>query len=211
MSRFIPRRVVQPDAYVTLRNAQDLIDEYWERVAKNNAKKLGPRKSDAKLATASAASQKRLSPDEVESVPAPPKKRGRPPKEKPAPESEDEEPNTRAKPTPAKRGRKSTTQSTKKGRDSNAMDEDVPGDYTNMRKWRDSPSWEHLVHHIDTVERTDDGKLYCYFQLYVPGLYSSISQVLTAGFTRTKQHNDRVCREETSLCRQKMPNMVRSR
>ena len=47
------------------------------------------------------------------------------------------------------------------------MDEDVEEEptYVDMKKWASAPSWEHLVHHIDTVERTDDGKLYVYFQL----------------------------------------------
>lgn len=66
------------------------------------------------------------------------------------------------------------TSSVKKGRkpakprDSDAMDMDEDAEdssYVDMKKWENAPSWEHLVDHIDTVERTEDGKLFVYFQL----------------------------------------------
>lgn len=54
------------------------------------------------------------------------------------------------------------------------MDEDVTEEpYASMKRWSDATSWEHLVDHIDTVEKTEDGKLYVYFQLYVPDLRSA--------------------------------------
>ena len=71
---------------------------------------------------------------------------------------------------PAKKGpRKSVgSASAKKGKAASpkAMDEDDEN-YEDMKRWKDTPSWAHLVDHIDTVERQEDGKLYVYFRLYV--------------------------------------------
>ena len=45
------------------------------------------------------------------------------------------------------------------------MDQDDEDNYESMKKWADAPSWAHLVDHIDTVERQQDGRLWVYFKL----------------------------------------------
>jgi hypothetical protein len=155
-----------------VRGARELIEEYWAKQAKKGKKGPGPRKSEVKESATPAstsASRKRTSPEEEpESISAPPKKRGRPPKEKPQPQpvSESEEEEKPVSKAPAKKGRKSIEQhpGSKKSMDPDAMDEDEQ-EFGNMRKWQDMSSWEHLIHHIDTVEKNPDGKLYVYFQL----------------------------------------------
>lgn len=82
-------------------------------------------------------------------------------------ESEADEPKTNKSASAAtKKGRKSAVQPARQNKDDDAMDEDPVQEFGDMRKWKDTPSWEHLVDHIDTVEKTEDGKLWVYFQLY---------------------------------------------
>ena len=47
------------------------------------------------------------------------------------------------------------------------MDDDDEDDteYVDMQKFKNLPSWEHLVEKIETVERTETGTLRVYFQL----------------------------------------------
>lgn len=163
------------DAFLLSSNCQDLIDNYWSRQNKKGEKpgpkkpastSAAPRKSESLSSTAkpstNAAIRKRATPeDEPEPISAPPKKRGRPPKQKVVAESEDDVPATKA---PVKRGRPSS-QAAKKVKDSDAMDEDEGERYGDMTKYKDLISWEHLIEHIDTVERRDDGKLIVYFKL----------------------------------------------
>ncbi|GJE91261.1 Chromo domain-containing protein [Phanerochaete sordida] len=183
-------------------NCQDLIDAFWSGQKKKASQKkaapapaaasAAPRKSQVASAASTkpnsaAPSRKRTTPEEEpETISAPPKKRGRPAKlSKPVvSDSEDEAP---AK-VPAKRGRPSTQAARK---DSDAMDEDEEPVYFDMQqvKYRDLDSWENIIDHVDTVERRDDGKLIVYFKL-------------------NKKHGNKLCREESSLCREKFPNLL---
>lgn len=54
--------------------------------------------------------------------------------------------------------------------ESGAEDEEED-EYANMARWKKESSWEHIVDHINTVERTPDGDLFVYFTLYVGGSY----------------------------------------
>lgn len=160
----------------------------------------------------STATKKRSSPDEEpDSASAPPKKRGRPPKEKPAVVSESEDEKKPVSKAPAAtKGRKSTGQAStsKKSRDADAMDEDGT-EFGSMKKWLDSTSWEHLVDHIDTVEKNTDGTLWVYFQLYVDNGLLLWNAHFMHGLPRSERHGSKMCREDASLCRKKMPNLVR--
>lgn len=133
-------------------------------------KKGAPRKSDSKP-RASAVS-KRRSPESDED-PAPPKKRG---KQAKASVSEDEEPSVSKAP---KRGRKSagasSSASAKKAAIMVEDDDDEEESYMDLKAYKNSPSWAHLVDHIETVERTPEGNLQVYFVLYAP--YSGIDPV----------------------------------
>lgn len=184
-------------------NCNDLIQDYWDKQKKEKTapSKKGTtvsattRKSEAPSAStktsSTAASRKRATPeDEPESISAPAKKRGRPPKQpQPVSESEDDAPVAK---TTTKRARPGPMKAATKAKDSDAMDEDEPErSYYNMAhsKYKDLRSWEDMIDHIDTVERTDDGKLIVYFML-------------------NKKHGGKLCREESSLCRQKFPNLL---
>ena len=142
------------------RNAQELIDAYWKTHSKAG-KKPTARKSDVKNNVSSGPGRKRKTSapvSESEEEPAA-KKRGRPPKAKSV--SEDEEVELTTKKAPRKKATKKA-----KTPSPEPMDEDEDDEkYEDMRKWKDAHSWEHLVDHIDTVERQDDGKLYVYFRL----------------------------------------------
>ncbi|PSR82590.1 hypothetical protein PHLCEN_2v6023 [Hermanssonia centrifuga] len=147
-------------------NAQNLIDIYWKRRSK--AKKAA-RKSETKSITSSARKRK-SSPavSEAESVPAA-KKRGRPSKAKSERAVSDEDDQALEVPKkgrgslPARKGTSTAKKNTKPASD--AMDEDEPEDYVDMSKNKNIATWEHLVDHIDTVERTEEGKLWVYFRL----------------------------------------------
>ncbi len=101
---------------------------------------------------------------EVEDPPA--KKRGRPSKAAPAPSDDEAE-----SPPAKKKTRKSTGTTAAKGprRKSNAdaIDEDVETatKYTDMHKFKEAGTWEHLIQSIDMVRRMESGELYVYFTL----------------------------------------------
>jgi len=167
-------------------NAEGLIKEYWDKLKKD---KKGPRKS-AGTAPKSSASKARKSStirdesSEVEEVR--PKKRGRPPKGSKAvsdePEMErndDDEKSAREK----KKPRRSAPSNPE------PMDEDGSSEETfrSMKTWMSSATWEHIVDTIDTVERTVDGRLLVYFTL---------------------KHNKGRAREETKICKEKMPRKL---
>ena len=44
-------------------------------------------------------------------------------------------------------------------------DDEDDTEYVDMQKFKNLPSWEHLVEKIETVERTETGALRVYFQL----------------------------------------------
>lgn len=155
------------------RNAQALIDEFWRNQPKNTK---GGRKSDVK-GTASAVKKRMPVPKESDEESAPaPKKRGRPPKAKsPSDDEMDvEEIPPPKKPRAEKKGANGTASAkarpkTKAALSPEPIDEDAEEDaYQDMSKYKNAESWEHLVDHIDTVERQDDGTLFVYFRLYVP-------------------------------------------
>jgi len=169
-------------------NAQVLIDEYWQRNKKDKKagrKSMGPapRVSSAKAPRGSTA---RDDSSEVEEMPA--KKRGRPPKAKSARGSseqqkvEDEEEEDRPK---VKKARKSTGK--KAASEPMDVDESGPESYRDMKTWMSSATWEHIVDTIDTVERTSDDRLLVYFTL--------------------KNGKGRA-REETAVCKEKMPRKL---
>lgn len=149
-------------------NAQELIEAYWKRVGgrpSSTAKK--PRKSDTKPKT-SAAQKRKSSPIAMDidsdGEPAPAKKRGRPSK---ASISEDDEPPK--KPTKATKATTKTTNgsasaASKRSR-APVSDEEDDKPYENMTKYKNAASWDHLVHHIETVERAPSGGLKVYFVL----------------------------------------------
>ncbi|EKM50512.1 uncharacterized protein PHACADRAFT_263842 [Phanerochaete carnosa HHB-10118-sp] len=174
-------------------NCQDLIQDFWNKRGKKTEKPSPKKPATASVtsgtkSSSTTASRKRATPeDEPNTISAPPKRRGRPPKQKPVSESEDDAPAAKA---PAKRGRPSMqVAATQKVKDPDAMDEDEDQAYFNMGIYKDMSSWESLIDHVDTVERMDDGKLIVYFKL-------------------TKKHGNKLCREESRLCRQKFPNLL---
>ena len=145
-------------------NAQELIDQYWRERGGKLAKKSGPRKSDAKVKTSAAQKRRSLIVDEDSDEPPVAKKRGK----QSQPVSDDEvveEPNQKSDSANKASRQKSAAGAPKKSR---ATAEDEPKeDYVSMKQWKDAPSWAHLVHHIETVERTEDGQLWVYFVLSV--------------------------------------------
>jgi len=177
-------------------NATELIDDFWRR-------KKGGRKSDApkpkpKPTPTSSVKAKQAEVSEAEEEP-PKKKRARPSKSKSIEISDDEvepkpkkakQPPPQSKATPSgKSGRKSTDVAP-----SDAMDEDGQGSdaepMADMSKLFSRDSWENLVNEIQTVERTDDGKLWVYFTLTKQGRKAA------GGGLRA--------REEASVCKKKM-------
>ncbi|KAI0766673.1 hypothetical protein BD413DRAFT_149764 [Trametes elegans] len=165
--------------------AQELINEFWRKQAKKSG-----RKSDVRPAPKPARKSPAKAESDADSA-APAKKRGRPRKSSPVrPASDDEEGGDDAGTRKQKKPRKSTGSAAKPKRggkaaaaDPDAMDEDV-STYADMRKWKDVPSWEHLVQSIDTVERTESGDLLVYFTL-----------------SNGKGHG----REKSEVCKKKMP------
>lgn len=158
------------------RGAADLIEEYWAKQKKGQARKVPPgRKSVSKAREESS---------EVETSAAP--KRSRAPVSKPISISDDEEePEPQPKPKKAKTTTATSSVGTKKSsasakaasvskpsaknkkptREPSSDEEEEVDDYADLRKWKTAESWEHIVDHVDTVERTDEGKLYVYFTL----------------------------------------------
>ncbi|KAI0675680.1 hypothetical protein C8Q78DRAFT_1150116 [Trametes maxima] len=159
--------------------ATDLIKEYW-RVHKKGGRKSEPKpKPAAKPRKSSVKEDSDV--EEVASSAAGSKKRGRPPKAAAPPETDEEEED---EPVPKqKKQRKSTGAAAKSaGRRKSGADQD--DQYADMRKWKDAPSWEHVVDTIDTVERTEAGDLLVYFTL-----------------KNNKGHG----REKSDVCKKKMP------
>ncbi|KAI0642101.1 hypothetical protein C8Q79DRAFT_987548 [Trametes meyenii] len=162
--------------------AMDLITEYW-RTHKKGGRKPEPKpKSAPKPRKSSTKADSDV--EEVASSTAGVKKRGRQSKVAEPPETdedEDEEPAPKQK-----KPRKSTGAAAKgSGRRKSGADEDELKEvYANMRKFKDTPSWEHLIDTIDTVERTESGELVVYFTL-----------------KNNKGHG----REMSEVCKKKMP------
>ncbi|KAM5534625.1 hypothetical protein V8D89_011637 [Ganoderma adspersum] len=137
--------------------ARELIDEYWRK----HGKKTGGRKSDVKPKPAAKPRKSAVKDDEEEEVP-PAKKRGRPPKAQARP-SEEQDEDVEMEDVPKKKPRKSTGRGGKRGA-ATTEDQDEE-EYTDMKKWKELSTWEHLVESIDTVERTDNNELLVYFTL----------------------------------------------
>ncbi|KAI0705247.1 hypothetical protein BC835DRAFT_1403795 [Cytidiella melzeri] len=177
-------------------NAQDLIDAYWKkRGGKQSTKKPAPRKSDVKAKNSAVlkrhSSSAMIEDSDGEPPSAPPKKRGRPAKTS---ISDDDERSASLSKT-TKRLKKSTGSASAKSAPIHDIDddEDEAGSvqYTDMKKWKNVPSWDHIVERIETVERTEDDKLVVYFVLK--------SQDGKQGG---------LCRENSEVCKQKMPQML---
>ncbi|KAI0687142.1 hypothetical protein C8T65DRAFT_712237 [Cerioporus squamosus] len=171
--------------------AKELIEEFW----KNNSKKAAARKSDAKpkptpkprKSTARATTQE----SELEEVAPPPaKKRGRPSKasaRSPSEEQEQEEEAPKKKPRKGTNAPKSASAKRAAARLEDSDQDEDERIYTDMSKWKDATSWEHLVECIDTVERTEDNELIVYFTL---------------------KHGKGHGKETTEVCKRKMPNLL---
>ena len=140
------------------RGARELIDEYWRK----SGKKAGGRKSDVKPKPAAKPRKSVAKDDEDEEERAPSvKKRGRPPKSQAKSEEQDED--VEMEDVPKKKPRKGTAKGGKRGA-ATTEDQDEE-EYTDMKKWKELSTWEHLVESIDTVERTDNHELLVYFTL----------------------------------------------
>ncbi|TCD71788.1 hypothetical protein EIP91_003131 [Steccherinum ochraceum] len=186
--------------------AKDLIDEYWRNNKKNTQRKSsgpGPRKS---LPSASRAR------DESPEIDAPStQKRGRQSSAKAISVSDDDG-DEEERPQPKKSKADTTSASARKSVAKSAsttksasqkskksaqrtpeVEESEEEEFTDMRKWKTADTWEHIVERVETVERTDDGKLFVYFTLNSKGL--------------AKTDNKR-CREESKLCRLKFPQAL---
>ncbi|THH27749.1 hypothetical protein EUX98_g6441 [Antrodiella citrinella] len=175
--------------------AADLIKEYWEK------QKQGPRKPTARK---SLPAEAREASPEVEAVPA--KKRGRTSVSKPISVSDDDDEQS-DRPQPKKSKNTATSASVTKSKSASMTKSSAqkpkkrapsPSDsdeetFSDMRKWKLATSWEHIVKRVDTVERTDDGKLLVYFTLNERGL--------------TKVEHAQ-CREESALCKEKFPKAM---
>ncbi|KAI0369128.1 hypothetical protein BV20DRAFT_968304 [Pilatotrama ljubarskyi] len=159
--------------------AKDLISEFWKK------HKKGPRKSEPKPKPGPKPRKSSVkdADSDIEEV-APPKKRGRPKATSTRETSDEEEDDQSRKQKKPRKSAGSANKATKrKSTAADAVEEDGEM-YTDMRKWADAASWEHLVKSIDTVERTDDGDLYVYFTL-----------------KNGKGH----AKEKSELCKKKMP------
>lgn len=166
-------------------NAQVLIDDYW----RNHKQKKFARKSAGTASKASTAKPRKSSTlreesSEVEDTR--PKKRGRPSKAKPVEKEEDQDEDVE-KQVP-KRARKSTGNKSAKAASPMDLDEDedVPV-FRDMKTWKNSATWEHIVDSIDTVERDAEGQLLVYFTL---------------------KNNQGRARESSTLCKEKMPRKL---
>ncbi|KAH9840072.1 uncharacterized protein C8Q71DRAFT_703358 [Rhodofomes roseus] len=160
-------------------NAHDLIDEFW---ARNKKEKRAGRKSTGAPAGRPSTTKARKSSNardessEVEELR--PKRRGRQSKAKR--EESDNEVEEVEEDARGKNGKKAVTKAAK-----NAPEEDSDG-FQSMNQWMSSLTWEHIVGHIDTVERADDGKLMIYFTL----------------------KNGGRARQDSETCKEKMPRKL---
>ncbi|KAF7289102.1 Chromo domain-containing protein [Mycena chlorophos] len=147
-------------------NAPELIEEYWEKQKKP---KPSPTKRSARKSSAASDDDSEV----VESVSAP-KKRGR--KSNAAKEAEAEEED---EDRPTKKARRNTKK--------NDEPEQLPTEEElgNMDQYRDAPSWDHLVKHVDTVERSEKNDR-VYFTL----------------------HSGERIREDSAICADKFPKLL---
>jgi hypothetical protein len=138
-------------------NAQDLIDEYWER---KKAEKKERKPVDMKAPVKGRRSSGKEAAPESQ-----PKKRARKSYSAKAEHSDDDDDNLPKKKSRTKSAESSAKRKSTKPPSSVAdtADDDMPiGD---MKRFMTVPSWEHIVAHVDTVERTEDGGLDVYFRL----------------------------------------------
>ncbi|PCH44429.1 hypothetical protein WOLCODRAFT_139005 [Wolfiporia cocos MD-104 SS10] len=160
-------------------NAQDLIDEYW-----NSQKKKGGRKSTSSASKPPAAKGRQSEPSKEESPELDdirPKKRGRPSRSIKKAEEQDEEQEQLVR-----ESKKIKTTKSKLSKSNDMDDSDV--ELIDMKtKYAGAATWEHLVDHIDTVERGDDDELYVYFTL---------------------RKNKARAKETTTVCKDKMPRKL---
>ncbi|KAJ7230494.1 hypothetical protein GGX14DRAFT_410951 [Mycena pura] len=162
-------------------NATELIEAFWkERDRKKAVKKTvtaeTKRTASARKSTAGADGDS----DVGESASAPPKKRGR----KAASDTADKEKDT-AKVSggrPAKKPRLSKKRAASQDEEALPSDEELGSMADHMHV----VTWDHLVKHLDTVERVDDGTLYVYFTL----------------------HTGERIRESAAVCADKIPKML---
>ncbi|KAM6496821.1 hypothetical protein JOM56_007294 [Amanita muscaria] len=135
------------------RNAEDLIKDFWSR------KKKGKQETKAKRGRKSTATMDEES-DDLGSVSAAPKKRGRKPKARTDTE-EIEESDTRV----SKKARTDTTHKTAQESNVAIQDDDQDVVMSDMGSYDSWPSWEDLIRSIDTIEKDDSGKIQVYFTL----------------------------------------------
>ncbi|KAJ7132365.1 hypothetical protein C8R44DRAFT_48979 [Mycena epipterygia] len=159
--------VIEEDAA----NAKDLIEQYWAENKKKAPSKKAASESAPPASAAAKKARKSITVDDASdaergSASAPPKKRGR--KSQSAVKAtenggDDNDDDAR----PAKKPRKTAEKEKdkEKGKKLKSVEplpeEDEIGD---MSKHMHVPAWDHLIRHIDTVERVDD-TLYVYFTL----------------------------------------------
>ncbi|KAL4252875.1 hypothetical protein ABKN59_003605 [Abortiporus biennis] len=183
-------------------NAQSLIDEYWAKHSKQK-KGMAPRKSDVPKPKATSTSSKgrksqtvtdhEASTDpEIESISAPVKKRSRPSKA-PVVEDSDLEEEVVPKPKKAKQTPAKASTSARKKIQTPEAEENGEEPLVDLTKFRDLTSWENYVDHIETVERVEGGKLYVYFILNATGKKKAGQGHLVK------------CKEDSEICKQKMP------
>lgn len=196
-----------------------MIEQYWAE----NKKKAPPKKATSESASAkrtSTAPRKSITADadasDAErggSASAPPKKRGR--KSNSAVKTAENGGDDDADARPAKKPRKTAGDKDKekekegkeKGKKLKSVEplpeEDEIGD---MSKHMHVPAWDHLIRHIDTVERVDD-TLYVYFTLYV---FCRLARwawcLLLVLFSRNS--GERI-KEDSKKCSDKFPRKVR--
>ncbi|KAI0083961.1 hypothetical protein BDY19DRAFT_987755 [Irpex rosettiformis] len=172
-------------------NAQELIETYWkQRGGRPTTSAKKARKSDTKPKT-SAVQKRKSSPAAMvvdsDEEPAPAKKRGRQSK---GSVSDDEEPKKTKSGKTATKGANGSASSKKALARADEEDEDDK-QYVSMQKFKNLASWDHLVHHIETVERTESGGLKVYFTL-------KSQNGVDGAF----------CCEDSTICKQKMPRTL---
>jgi len=169
--------------------AKELITEYWSRQGKKKGDK-GGRKSDPKPK----APTRRPVTASIETTPEPTqatRKRGRD-RLKVKPDSDDESTGEEEVTSPKKRGRKSNGTTRKASPPpASSSDSDSPIvellEPSAMKKWGNLPSWERHVEVIDTVEKTEEGRLFVYFKL---------------------KGEKTACKENSDVCRDKFPQTL---
>ncbi|KAG6328040.1 hypothetical protein ID866_11049 [Astraeus odoratus] len=139
----------------------ELIDEFWAQRRKN---KMAPRKSEpvrSKPKSISAKpSRKSLAQESSPEAEAPTKKRAR--AKNAEAESEPEVVDVDSEEPRAKKKPRKSNGANRKVEKADSEDEVEIGD---MKKYMTTPTWEHVVESVDTVERDADGELIVYFTL----------------------------------------------